>query len=190
MNVSLKEFNFSEMTIEVVMKLDSVTDPDTSEQSIVSCLNNGGAGIVFNQLNSTSVSKRGKISFDVYTNKTGNNLSSVVSDGTIMQANKIYSIAGSVGKMDLTLGGDKFAYETSAQLLGINGNVDGIPFNTEMVNAATGTNLVIGGSPLAGAGANTQFKGTIYCVRIYDRALTEEEIKENFKIDQQRYGIE
>ncbi len=188
--VSLKEFNFSEMTIEVVMKLDSVTDPDTSEQSIVSCLNNGGAGIVFNQLNSTSVSKRGKISFDVYTNKTGNNLSSVVSDGTIMQANKIYSIAGSVGKMDLTLGGDKFAYETSAQLLGINGNVDGIPFNTEMVNAATGTNLVIGGSPLAGAGANTQFKGTIYCVRIYDRALTEEEIKENFKIDQQRYGIE
>ena len=38
-------------------------------------------------------------------------------------------------------------------------------------------------------GAETTFKGTIYCVRVYNRALTEEELKENFKVDQQRYGI-
>ena len=84
-----------------------------------------------------------------------------------------------------------FGYETSAQLLSINGKVDGIPFEDKnYLSPAAGTTFVIGGVPYAGADALTQFKGTIYCVRIYDRALTEEEIKENFKVDQVRYGIE
>lgn len=187
--VALDALDSSEMTIEVVVKFDSITDVDTPEQSVLSCLNNGGAGLVFNQLNSTSVSKRGKISFDVYTTSGENQISSVVAD-QIIQSNKIYSISGSIGKMDLTLGGDEFAYETSAQLLGINGNVDGIPFNTTYLSPASGSKFIIGGNPYAGAGAETQFKGTIYCIRIYNRALTEEEIKENYKIDQQKYGIE
>ena len=75
-------------------------------------------------------------------------------------------------------------------MLSVNGEVDGIPFNDTYVSPATGSNFVIGGNPLAGAGAQTQFKGTIYCIRIYNRALTEEEIKQNYEIDKQRYGIE
>ena len=91
--------------------------------------------------------------------------------------------------MELQLGADNFAYETSAQLLGINGKYEGIPYNNNIQKPATGTTFVLGGNPLAGAGAETTFKGTIYCVRVYNRALTEEELKENFKVDQQRYGI-
>ena len=91
--------------------------------------------------------------------------------------------------MELQLGADNFVYETSAQLFGINGKYEGIPYDNNMVKPATGTTFVLGGNPLAGAGAETTFKGTIYCVRVYNRALTEEELKENFKVDQQRYGI-
>lgn len=187
--VALNNFDSSEMTIEVVAKFDTITDTDTPEQSVLSCINSGGAGIVFNQLNATDVLKRGKFSFDVYTTNSEKSLSSVVSN-VIVQSNKIYSVSGTVGKMDLEADGSGFAYETSAQLLGVNGEVDGIPFNSSYLNPATGSNFVIGGNPLAGTGANTSFKGTIYCIRIYDRALTEEEIKENYKIDKIKYGIE
>ena len=186
--VSLADINPDEFTIEVVCKFDTVTDVSSEEQSVLSSLNGGGAGIVFSGLNSTSVSKRGKVSFDVATQS--GDVSSVIGD-TIIQANKVYSFSGSVGKMDIQLMANGFGYETSAQLLSVNGKVDGIPFvDNNYLSPAAGTTFVIGGVPYAGADALTQFKGTVYCVRIYDRALTEEEIKENFKVDQVRYGIE
>ena len=82
------------------------------------------------------------------------------------------------------------AYETFVQLLGINGEVDGKDFDGTYNKPATGSNFIIGGNPLAGVGANAQLKGTVYSVRIYNRALTEEEIKQNYEIDKQKYGIE
>ena len=33
-------------------------------------------------------------------------------------------------------------------------------------------------------------KGTIYSVRVYNRALTEEEIIENFEVDKEKYNID
>ena len=188
--VSLNDLSSSQMTIEMVVRFDSISDVDTPTQSVLSCINNGGAGLVFNQLNASDITKRGKFSFDVYTSNEENPVSSVVAP-EIIQANKIYSVSGSVGTIALEQQeGDDIAYETNAQLLSVNGEVDGIPFNDTYVSPATGSNFVIGGNPLAGAGAQTQFKGTIYCIRIYNRALTEEEIKQNYEIDKQRYGIE
>lgn len=184
--VALNDFDSDEFTIEVVCKFDSVTDVDSTTQSVLSSINDGGAGLVFNTLTNESILKRGKASFDVYTTE---GLSDVTIYDSIIQANKVYSISGSLGKMELQLGADNFAYETSAQLLGINGKYEGIPYNNNIQKPATGTTFVLGGNPLAGAGAETTFKGTIYCVRVYNRALTEEELKENFKVDQQRYGI-
>lgn len=183
--VSLGEFDSDEFTIEVVCKFDTISSVDDTTQSVVSNINDGGAGIVFNTLTNTSITKRGKASFDVYTS-TG--LSDVKNDHVI-QANRVYSFAGSVGNMDIELGPDDFAYETSAQIFGVNGSFDGIPYNDNYLLPASGTSLVLGGNPLAGSDALTNFKGTIYCVRIYNRALTEEELKENYKVDQQRYGI-
>jgi hypothetical protein len=126
----------------------------------------------------------------VYTTNEESSLSSVVKDDVIVKSNKIYSVSGSFGKMDLSYAGDRFVYESSAQLLSVNGEVEGLPFNYSFVKPSTGTTFVIGGNPYAGAGADTQLKGTVYCVRIYDRALTEEEIKENYEIDKKKYGIE
>lgn len=185
--VSIPDIDTGDMTIEIVAKFDSVSVPETPEQSVLSNLNDGGMGLLLNELNSASVSKRGKFSFDVYT--ADGNISSVIAD-EVVQANKIYSISGSVGKMSLEYDGNRFAYETRAQLLSVNGKVDGIPFNSTVKQPLTGSDFIIGGNPLVGVGANTNFNGTIYCVRIYNRALTEEEIKENYKVDQKKYGIE
>ncbi|MBO5477076.1 MAG: hypothetical protein J6A15_04925 [Clostridia bacterium] len=189
--VSLKEFDLDEMTIEVVVKFDSVTDVDNPQQSVLSNINNGGVGLVFNQLNSAVANKKGKVSFDVYTtDDEGNIVASSVVGNNIIQANKIYSISGSLGKIELSTDESGMAFETFAQLLGVNGEVEGKDFNLSYTKPATGSNFVLGGTPLVGAGANTQFKGTIYSVRIYDRALTEEEIKENYEVDKVKYKIE
>jgi len=184
---SIADIATGDMTIEIVARFDSVSNPETPEQSVLSNLNDGVMGLVLNELNSTSITKRGKFSFEVYTQD--GSISSVVAD-EIVQANKIYSISGSVGKMNLEYDGNRFAYETRAQLLSVNGKVDGIPFNSTVKLPLSGSDFIIGGNPLIGVGAQTSFNGTIYCVRIYNRALTEEEIKENYKVDQKKYGIE
>ena len=191
-HVSLKDFNFDEMTIEVVAKFDTVNDVDSPQHSIVSNINNGGSGLVFNQLNCADALKRGKVSFDVYTiNDDGivDSVPSSVVGKEVLQANKIYSISGSLGRINLQMDDSGMAFATFAQLLSINGEVDGIDFNKTYAKPATGSGFVLGGNPLAGSGADAQFKGTIYSVRIYNRALTEEEIKENYEIDKQKYGI-
>ncbi len=191
--VGISNLDFDEMTIEVVVRFDSITDPDNSQQSVLSNINSGGCGIVFNQLNSTDISKRGKISFDVYTEDEYGNVSSTPSSvigSDVIQANKIYSISASFGRINLDTDESGMAYETFVQLLGINGEVDGKDFDGTYNKPATGSNFIIGGNPLAGVGANAQLKGTVYSVRIYNRALTEEEIKQNYEIDKQKYGIE
>ena len=139
------------------------------------------------------MSKRGKISFDIYTEDENGNVSTTPSSvvgNDVIQANKVYSISASFGRVNLDTDESGMAYESFVQLLGINGNVDGKDFSGTYYKPATGSNFIIGGNPLAGVGANTQLKGTIYSVRIYNRALTEEEIKQNYEIDKQKYSIE
>ena len=189
----ISDLDFDEMTLEVVVRFDSITDTNNPTQSVLSNINSGGAGIIFNQLNSTDVSKRGKISFDIYTEDENGNVSTTPSSvvgNDVIQANKVYSISASFGRVNLDTDESGMAYESFVQLLGINGNVDGKDFSGTYYKPATGSNFIIGGNPLAGVGANTQLKGTIYSVRIYNRALTEEEIKQNYEIDKQKYSIE
>ena len=55
--VGISDLDFDEMTLEVVVRFDSITDTNNPTQSVLSNINSGGAGIIFNQLNSTDVSK-------------------------------------------------------------------------------------------------------------------------------------
>ena len=50
------------------------------------------------------------------------------------------------------------------------------------------TYLVLGGNP-NGTKVNGVYEGTIYSVRVYNRVLTNEEIKKNYEIDKARFGI-
>ena len=51
------------------------------------------------------------------------------------------------------------------------------------------TNMALGANPYGNEAEGEYFKGKIYLVRIYNRALTEEEIKINYEIDKYRFGI-
>ena len=49
--------------------------------------------------------------------------------------------------------------------------------------------VVMGDVTIGKTYSNEYICGYIYCVRIYNRALSEEEIKHNYEIDKERFGI-
>jgi len=75
------------------------------------------------------------------------------------------------------------------QIFAENGEIDGIVLNGEFESTNTGTKLTIGAQAFAGVNAVPQLKGTIYSIRVYNRALTEEEIKQNYEVDKIKYNL-
>ena len=49
--------------------------------------------------------------------------------------------------------------------------------------------LTLGCNPEGSNSGMEYFKGKIYAVRVYDRALSDEEKNKNYEIDQQRFDI-
>ncbi len=186
--VSLPNLDLDEMTVEVVCRLDTDNDPENTTLNIIGNQNYGGISLAYDTLNNVLPTRRGRFSFSV-SNSDGT--TSVLPAESTSSANKVYSVSGSFGKIGLTdnLVTDNMVYQTMVQLLSVNGEVTGMDYHQTYQKPATGSTFVIGGTPLVGAGANTEFKGTIYSIRIYNRALTEEEIKENYEIDKVKYGI-
>lgn len=178
--VELGNFNNDEITIEVVVKLDNLVNAETVEQSIVSNLNNGGYGILYAQTNHLSAIKKGKFGFEVYQKLGEEKTASSVYSDKVVEQNKIYSLSASMGPDDL--GGIK-------QVFSQNGEIDGIVLNGEFEPTNTGTKLTIGAQAFAGVNAVPQLKGTIYSIRVYNRALTEEEIKQNYEVDKIKYNL-
>lgn len=56
-------------------------------------------------------------------------------------------------------------------------------------NMANTTLVTLGGRYYSGNYTNYRFYGNIYCVRVYDRQLTKEEIEHNRKVDKERFDI-
>ncbi len=179
--VELKDFDFEEYTIEIVAKLENLDNEVVTEQSLISNLNDGGYGILYAQQNNLDDAKKGRIGFEAYKTKEEEaDISSVYSDNEAIE-NKIYSISITMG--DDGLGGIKQLYTENGIIKGT--TLDGTP-----KDSATGTKLTLGAKPYAGVIPIPQFVGTIYSVRVYNRALTEEEISKNFDVDKEKYNIE
>lgn len=71
-------------------------------------------------------------------------------------------------------------------------NVDGqnITTSSETVSAPTNsTNVSLGANRISSSSANNYFKGKIYAIRIYNRALGQNEIKHNYEIDKLRFNM-
>lgn len=49
--------------------------------------------------------------------------------------------------------------------------------------------MILGADPEGNSARQNFFNGNIYCARIYNRALTEKEIEQNYNIDKIRYNI-
>lgn len=191
-SISIPNIDSEEYTIEIVAKIDDTKDSNVVP--LLSNINSGGLGLEYVPLNSISESseEKGKVRFRVsYLTDTGLSDTQKVVNNNVISYNKITSISGSFGKIAIgAIGEDDAATMfTTAMLLGVNGSVNGIDFLEQYVKPATGTSFVSGGTATVGASPVTNFVGTIYSIRIYNRALTEEEINENYKIDQKKYGI-
>ena len=64
--------------------------------------------------------------------------------------------------------------------ISIGGGVIGYPINN--------TVLALGVNPTGSSAEASFFNGAIYSVRMYNRALTEQEVKNNYEVDRLRFG--
>jgi len=154
------QLNPEQITIEVVYEVSQLKG---KEQEIVCNFESGGVGININTAN--QIQGEGYISGYRY-------VSSVVPTlNSIRQTTLTYDNA------TLKL----YNQSLLAQSLNVAGSIG---------EAANNTVFALGGNP-TGLNVDTQymFSGKIYNVRIYNRALTDEEITKNYFIDKQRFGI-
>ncbi|MBR0350900.1 MAG: LamG domain-containing protein [Clostridia bacterium] len=80
-----------------------------------------------------------------------------------------------------------------------NGNIMAFYINGEPINDDNYANNVIkpsnvpyvlGGNPGVSGGVAEKFYGKIYSAKIYNKALSVDEVKHNYLIDKAKYGIE
>ena len=159
--VSIAQMNYSTTTQEVVTKKASGTG---SNEYIVGNQQNMGNGILY--------SKDGYIMSDYYINGSFRNINAPYT------LNKINSNSVSYDENNL----NTYSNGTIANSLSISGTI----------SAPTGNTLMaLGVNPYGSTyDAGTFFKGNIYSVRIYNRALTKEEIAHNYNYDKQRFNLE
>ena len=64
------------------------------------------------------------------------------------------------------------------------------PFTGTITNTASSTVMAIGTNPKGSASVKSFLKGNIYSVRIYNKALTQEEVEHNYQYDKQKFNLE
>ena len=162
--VDLGDVNYNNLTVEIVMNFKTL--PSNYTRLLIGNFEGAGYGIEFNGDTSTMY-------FQIYS-KEDNAYVKAVSDEEF-KVNKMYSISGSFSGKDLNI-------YTNANKVSraLNGNI---------TNSAL--HLLIGGNPSPGNGvdSNSLVNFYVYSVRIYNRALTEEEVKNNYEVDKARFGI-
>ena len=159
-------------TIEIVLKYDNIEKDPSKTGSVRSITpignyNEGGMGIEY----STKFKKNYfTMGFD---DGTGTNTYKMVQSSVDASANKIYSLSASYN------GNNMVFYE--------NGRKTTLDVRGLTPNIATSYSMTIGLNP--GPTNEFHFGGTIYSVRIYNRALTDSEILKNYEVDKSRFNI-
>ena len=162
--VNLGRINLQDITIEIVL-IDESTDSN-NYASYISNFETGGYGIEkrldFNK----------KIFMSVFVN----------SDYTLIYtkdnfvANKKISLSGSYSSNKMKL----YQLGVLQQESSTTGSL-GMPKND--------TVMMIGANPYGEIPTEGRLKGKVYSVRIYNRALSEEEVKQNYTVDKVRFGL-
>ena len=163
--VALDEMNYEKVTIEAVIEHSNVNK--AGEVDIFSNFESGGYGLV-------------------YTTSRGNYFAACINYGenwkrTNMKINTIqnsikYNLSGQYNGKECIL------FENMAKNVGDNEN--GVLFKP-----AANTIMALGVNPSRNYATGGHFNGTIYAARIYDRALTDEEVEHNYYLDQIRFNI-
>lgn len=158
--VNCGEINYEYLTLEAVVQTGN---PSKATQALIANWHVGGAGIYF---------KNGTIAIEFNINGT---YSTNITEIPIPE-NSITSVVGT--------------YDGTTLKLYLNCNKI---FETELTGVITppiyNTVCALGVNPKGNEIENSLFIGNFYSARIYDRALTEQEIIYNYELDKARYGI-
>lgn len=159
-------------TMEIVLKYDNIEKDPSKTGSVrtitpIGNYNEGGMGIEY----STKFKKNYfTMGFD---DGTGTNTYKMLQSSVDASANKIYSLSAS--------------YDGSKMVFYENGRKTTLDVNGLIPNIKTDYDMTIGLNP--GLTNEFHFGGTIYSVRIYNRALTDSEILKNYEVDKSRFNI-
>ena len=158
--------NYENITIEAVVKYDKISEDETY---IVGNCEQGGYGLTYNpKIKDNEEKKNGMIACidGVY----------YVAYGSSPQKNIKYSISGRYDGKEISLFENE--HKTTKEIEG------------KIVKPNDSTIMILGGNPDGNIANWNYLSGTICSVRIYNRALTDEEVMQNYKIDKMLYGVE
>lgn len=72
----------------------------------------------------------------------------------------------------------------------MNGNLaSSLSLTGSIGTAGSSTVMAIGANPAGSSASSNYYNGRVYSVRMYNRALTDAEIQENYKVDNSNYKI-
>ncbi len=161
--VSLGEMNYPNITLEIVAVCSNATG--AGPFTYIGNFEYGGYGI--EQYPNKNANTMSIFLNTTYTQRISNNS---------FQKDKKYSLSGVYDTSTLSFfeNGQKVTGNTTGNL--------GFPRNN--------TVMAIGANPAGSKVTGGYLKGNVYSARIYNRALTDEEVRKNYEIDKIRFGVE
>lgn len=161
--VAIKEMNYQNITIEAVIEYETVLEDQ--EMGIVSNFETGGYALSnYSIVGSTPYNK-----FTTYIDDTYYSAES----SQKLRTNYKYFLSGNYNGKVLTLSE--------------NGNITTLQKQGTIKYPQNNTIMILGANPNGNNSYASYFNGKIYSIRIYNRALTEEEIQKNYEIDVLRF---
>lgn len=158
--VSLGEQNYEKITISAHVLIPEET---TVEQTIIDNFETGGYGLTYDLGNNN------KLTFQIYANGSYYTVHSKSS----YQLNTWYYMVGT--------------YDGTTMKLYVDGELQGTLALSGVISPPkSNTELMIATNPV-GSSAGTKYKFSLRSVNLYNRALTETEVKQNYNVEKQRY---
>lgn len=166
--VKIARMDYPSITIEIVMEYENLDR--NSEIVVIANWQDGGYGIDIHDSHDSTYKDRNSFSLGLL----GKGYQYVWADSPA-KIGKKYTLTGSYDGNTIKFWENGIKKES---------NLEGTIGNTQ-----DNTVMVLGGNP-KGENSDASFNGKIYAVRIYSKALTDEEVKQNYELDVQRYGVE
>ena len=175
--VKVGRLDLSNFTVEAVIKHSKASD---YEKNMVGTGHDGGYGL-FSFKNKNGIYVGLKRSEGEATDETNSDFYHYVYSKDKFIVNKVYSLSGS--------------YNGSVINFFENNNKTSAKYSIDFNNPEYNTIVILGADPIdggmdtSGFTNDTRFDGEIMSIRIYNRALSEEEVRQNYRVDKIRFKI-
>lgn len=161
--VAIKQMNYQNITIEAVIEYETILEDQ--EMGIVSNFETGGYAL-------SNYSIMGSTPYNKFTAYIDDTYYSVESSQRL-RTNYKYFLSGNYNGKVLTLSE--------------NGNITTIQKQGTIKYPQNNTIMILGANPNGNSAFASYFNGKVYSIRIYNRALTKEEIQKNYEVDMLRF---